>query len=134
MNWQKLVQGIVTASLIVVFSEAVLSCSTIEGSSDDLHAAAVATLQANHWPAVGLGLGVFVLFLLRRFKGIVILLFAGAALALSPGWSPEKNAMLALDCEPIGAFGVKVVLGVVAVCFVAQLIFWIVERRRATQA
>lgn len=70
------------------------------------------------------------LFFLRRFKGIVILLFGIAALAISPGWS-EATATLGPDCEPIGLFGVKVVLGVVAACFIGQLIFYIIERRRA---
>lgn len=70
------------------------------------------------------------LFLLRRFKGIVILLFAIAALAISPGWS-EGSATLGPDCEPVGALGVKVVLGVVAACFVSQLVFWTVELRRS---
>ena len=131
MTWQRSVQGILTASLIIIFSEAVISCTLVPGSSDEAHANAVAMLQAYHWPAVGLGVGVILLFLLRRFKGIVIVLFAIAALALSPGWSPDENAMLNPACEPIGAFGVKVVLFVVAACFVGQLIFWIVERRRA---
>ena len=132
MNWQKLVQGIVTASLIIVFSEAVLSCTPIDGaSSDDLHAAAVATLQAYHLPTIGLALGILALFLLRRCRGLLILLFAVAALAISPGWSPDANAVLLPNCRPKGELGVQIVLGVVAVCFIAQLIFWIVERRRS---
>ena len=130
MNWQKLVQVILTASLIVVFSEAVLSCSIVEGKSDEVRAYAVQTLLAYHWPAVGLGVGVLVLFLMRRFKGIVIMLFAVAALALSPGWSPDKNAMLDPTCDPVGLLGVQIVLGVVALCFIGQLVFWIVERRK----
>ena len=130
MNWQKLVQVILTASLIFVFSGAVLCCAPVQGGSGgDRHDAGVATLQAYHWPAVGLGVGVLVLFLLRRFKGIVILLFAIAALAISPGWS-EAGVTLGPDCEPVGAFGVKVVLVVVAACFVGQTTFWISERRR----
>ena len=124
----KVIHLIVTASSIILSSEAVLSCSVVEGKSDEAHAHAVATLLAYHWPAVGLGLGVLVLFLLRRFKGIVILLFAIAALALSPGWSPDKNAMLNPACEPVGAFGVKVVLAVVVLCFLGQLAFLIPER------
>ncbi|HKP71187.1 MAG TPA: hypothetical protein VJV05_18010 [Pyrinomonadaceae bacterium] len=113
-----------------MFSEAVLSCTPLQGTADDLHAAALTTIRNYHLPALVLGVGVLALFLLRRFKGIVILLFAIAALAISPGWS-ESAATLGPDCEPVGAFGVKAVLGVVAACFVGQLIFWIVERRRA---
>ena len=129
----KLVRVILTASLIFMFSEAVLSCSPVEGTGDEVHANAVAMLQAYHWPTVGLGVGVLLLFLLRRFKGIVILLFAVAALALSPGWSPDKNAMLNPACEPIGLLGVRIVSGVVALCFIGQLAFWIVERRKLKQ-
>ena len=127
MTWQKLAQGIVIASLILVFSEAVLSCDF----SETVWAAGVRMILAYHLTAVGLGVGVLILFLLRRFKGIVILLFTVAALALSPGWSPNKNAVLNPSCEPIGALGVKIILGVVALCFLAQLIFWIFERRRS---
>ncbi len=132
MTWQKLVHAIIIASLILVFSEAVLSCSPLIDNStfNNDHNDAVAALGQLHWPAVALCVGTFVLYLLRRFKGIVILLFAGAALAISPGWS-EATATLGPDCEPVGAFGVKVVLGVVAACFVGQLIFYIVERRKS---
>ena len=129
MTWNRLVQGLVIASLIVFFSEAVLSCAPVDGdSAERMHAAALATLRMYHLPAVLLGLGTLILFLLRRFKGIVILLFAIAALAISPGWS-DASAVLGPDCEPIGAFGVKVVLGVTAACFFGQLAWWIVERR-----
>ena len=127
----KLVQGILTASLIVTFSEAVLSCDAAEGASAvKLQAEHWATLQTLHYPAVLLGLGTLVLFIIRKFKGIVILLFTVAALAISPGWY-YASADIASDCGPIGGFGVKVVLGVVAACFFGQLAFWIVERRRA---
>ena len=132
MNWQKLVQVILTASLIFVFSEAVLCCAPVQGGSGgDTHAAAVATLQAYHWPAVGLGLGVLVLFLMRRFEILLPLQF-------NDGRHVPRELLTAAtigpDCEPVGAFGVKVVLGVVAACFVGQLAFWIVERRRAKSA
>ena len=129
MTWPKPVQLIITASLIVLFSEAVLSCAPLEDAvMEQMRAAAVDTLRMYHWPAVLLGVGTLVIFLLRRFKGIVILLFAVAALAISPGWS-EASAVLGPDCEPVGAFGVKVVLGVIAACFFGQLVWWIVERR-----
>ena len=131
MTWQKLVQGILTASLIILFGEAALSCAPVEGvATEQVQAAAINTLRMYHWPAVFLGVGTLVVFLLRRFKGIVILLFAIAALAISPGWS-EASAVLGPDCEPVGGFGVKVVLAVVAACFAAQLIWWLVERRAA---
>ena len=131
MTWPKPVQLIITASLIVLFSEAVLSCAPLQGAvMEQMGAAAIDKLRMYHWPAVLLGVGTLIVFLLRRFKGILILLFAVAALAISPGWS-ETSAVLGPDCEPVGLFGVKMVLGVVAACFTAQLIWWVVERRTA---
>ena len=120
------------ASLIFLFSEAVLSCTPIEGvSAEQLHAEAVATLQAYHLPTIGLAFGVLALFFLRRFRGLLILLLTVAALAISPGWSPDTNAVLLPNCRPKGELGVQVVLATVAICFIAQLIFLIVEMRRS---
>ena len=131
MTWYRLVQGIAIASLIIVFSEAVLSCTLIEGvSSKQVESEHLATIRAYHLPAVLLACGTLVLYLLRGYRGLVILLLAVAALAISPGWR-ESSAAIAPDCEPIGGFGVKVVLIVEAVCFTACLIWWLVERRRA---
>ncbi len=131
MTFERLFKGIAIASLLIIFSEAVLSCTLVEGSADRVRAEAVATLRLYHWPAVTLGIGVLGLFLLRRFRGLVILLFAAASLAVSPGWSPDANALPLPNCEPRGAFGVKAVLGITLVCFVVQLAFLIIERRKS---
>lgn len=131
MTWRKLAQAILIASLIIMFSEAVLPCAPLEPAvMERIQASAIHTLRLYHWPAVLLGAATVVVFLLRRFKGIVILLFAVAALAISPGWS-EAGAVLGPDCEPVGLFGVRVVLAVVALCFLGQLVFLILERRQA---
>ena len=131
MAFKRLFKGISIASLMIIFGEAVLSCTLAEGvSTEQVHADAVAMLRSYHIAALVLAAGVLLMFFLRRFKGILILLFSVAALAISPGWSPDANAVLLPNCEPAGGFGVKTVLGVTAICFVAQLIFLIVERRK----
>ncbi len=133
MTFERLFNGISIASLIIMFSGAVLSCTLADGvSAEQVHAGTVAMLRNYHIAALVLAVGVLILFLMRRFKGIVILLFSVAALAISPGWSPDVNAVLLPNCEPAGGFGVKMVLGVTAISFVTQLIFMIVERRKTT--
>ncbi|MBV6497063.1 MAG: hypothetical protein DYH05_08985 [Acidobacteria bacterium ACB1] len=130
MTFERLFKGISSASLLIFFSGAVLSCTLAEGvSADQVEAEHLAYLRALHWPAIVLGVGTIVIFFLRRFKGIVILLLAASALAISPGWY-ASSAAIDPACGPVGGFGTKVVLSVVAICFLIQLTLWSVERLR----
>lgn len=125
----RLVRTLLTASIVLITTEAVVACTLVDSASSDIISReSQFALQTYHPVAVLIALGIALLVYIRKGKGWYFLILPCTLLAMSPGWFPIENAGISATCEPRWAFEMKVILAVILASFAAQLTLWIRTR------
>lgn len=112
-------------SLMMYSAGAAFACTMVSAeAADAVHNESLFTIRLYHYLSLFATSGVLVIFGLRRWKGWIPLIVSVIAITLSPGWLAVQNAGIDPGCEPSYVIYVKVMFGVVLVCFVVQGSKW----------